>query len=64
MYTDTAGNAMTYEATNKPDETCKSGQKRVYFPMIRIILVVTSALGKLATLKVSCYMSVSTPLVD
>ena len=32
MYRDTAGNAVTYEATNKPEETSKSGQKRVYFP--------------------------------
>jgi hypothetical protein len=32
MYKDTAGNAVTYEATNKPDETSKSGQKRVFFP--------------------------------
>ena len=23
---------MTYEATNKPEDTSKSGQKRVYFP--------------------------------
>ena len=29
---DTAGNAVTYEATNKPEDTSKSGQKRVYFP--------------------------------
>ncbi len=32
MYRDTAGNALTYEATNKPEDTTKSGQKRVYFP--------------------------------
>jgi hypothetical protein len=32
MYRDTAGNAVTYEATNKPEETSKSGQKRVFFP--------------------------------
>jgi len=42
MYRDTAGNAVTYEATNKPDETSKSGQKRVFFSMLRIVLVVTS----------------------
>jgi len=32
MCRDTAGNAVTYEATNKPEETSKSGQKRVFFP--------------------------------
>jgi hypothetical protein len=32
VYRDTAGNAVTYEATNKPEETFKSGQKRVFFP--------------------------------
>ena len=32
MYKDTAGNAVTYEATNKPEDTSKSGQKRAYFP--------------------------------
>ena len=32
MYRDTAGNAVTDEATNKPDEKSKSGQKRVFFP--------------------------------
>ena len=26
------GNAVTYEASNKPEDTSKSGQKRVYFP--------------------------------
>ncbi len=31
MYRDTAGNAVTYEAVNKPEGTPKSGQKRVYF---------------------------------
>ena len=31
MYRDTAGNAVTYEATNKPEETSKSGRKRVLF---------------------------------
>jgi hypothetical protein len=31
MYKDTAGNAVTYEATNKPEETSKSGRKRVLF---------------------------------
>ena len=34
MYRDTAGNAVTYEATNKPEDTSKSDQ------MIRIVLVV------------------------
>jgi hypothetical protein len=32
MYRNTAGNAVTYEATNKPEGASKSGQKRVYFP--------------------------------
>ena len=32
MYRDTAGNTVTYKATNKPEDTSKSGQKRVYFP--------------------------------
>jgi hypothetical protein len=32
MYRDTAGNAVTYEAVNKPEGASKSGQKRVYFP--------------------------------
>jgi hypothetical protein len=32
MYRDTAGNAVTYEAANKPEDTSKSGQKRVFFP--------------------------------
>ena len=32
MYRDTAGNAVTYEATNKPEGASKSGQKRVFFP--------------------------------
>ncbi len=32
MYRDTAGNAVTYEATNKPEDISKSGQKRVFFP--------------------------------
>jgi len=31
MYKDTAGNAVTYEATNKTEETYKSGRKRVLF---------------------------------
>jgi len=31
MYKDTAGNAVTYEVTNKPEETSKSGRKRVLF---------------------------------
>jgi len=31
MYKDTAGNAVTYEAMNKPEETSKSGRKRVLF---------------------------------
>jgi hypothetical protein len=31
-YRDTAGNAVTYEATNKPEETSKSGQKGGFFP--------------------------------
>ena len=31
MYRDTAGNAVTYDATNKPEETSKSGRKRVLF---------------------------------
>jgi len=32
MYRDTAGNAVTYFATNKPEETFKSGRKIVLFP--------------------------------
>jgi hypothetical protein len=32
MYRNTAGNVVTYEATNKLEETSKSGQKRVFFP--------------------------------
>jgi hypothetical protein len=32
MYRDTAGNAVTYEATNKPEDTSKSDQKRIVFP--------------------------------
>ncbi len=55
MYTDTAGNAVTYEATNKPEETSKSGRKRALF---------SDTLGKLATRKVYRFMSVLTPLVD
>ena len=31
MYRDTAGNVVTYEATNKPEGTSKSGRKRVLF---------------------------------
>jgi len=31
MYRDTTGKAVTYEAANKPEDTSKSGQKRVYF---------------------------------
>ena len=31
MCKDTAGNAVTYEATNKPEETSKSGHKIVLF---------------------------------
>jgi hypothetical protein len=58
MYRYTAGNAVTYEATNKPEETSKSGQKRVYFPDDK------DSLEKLATLKVCCFMSILTPLVD
>ena len=30
MYRDTAGNAVTYEATNKPEETSKSGRKILF----------------------------------
>ena len=46
MYKDTAGNAVTYEATNKPEETSNSGRKRVLFsdrrPTTRIVLAVTT----------------------
>jgi len=45
MYKDTAGNAVTYEATNKPEETSKSGQKIVLFSdktNDKIVLVVTT----------------------
>ena len=31
MYENTAGNAVTYEAKKKPEETSKSGRKRVLF---------------------------------
>ena len=31
MYRDTAGNAVTYEATNKPEETSKSVRMRAMF---------------------------------
>ena len=32
MYRDTAGNAVTYEATKKPEGASKFDQKRVFFP--------------------------------
>ena len=32
MFKETSGNVVSYEVTNKPDETSKSGQKIVFFP--------------------------------